>query len=87
MSTSEQVALVTEPSRGIGAEIARRLARDGFRVVVAVPAAQDVVDARRRRRRPSRCRRTSPIRPPWPRCSTRPSRHSAGSTSWSTARA
>jgi 3-oxoacyl-[acyl-carrier protein] reductase len=48
MSTSEKVAIVTGSSRGIGAETAQRLARDGFKVVVnyaggAAPA-QEVVN-------------------------------------------
>ena len=49
MSTSKQVAIVKGSSRGIGAEIARRLARDGFGVVVnyagSAGAAREVVDA------------------------------------------
>jgi 3-oxoacyl-[acyl-carrier protein] reductase len=48
MSTSEKVAIVTGSSRGIGAETARCLARDGFKVVVNYASgagpAQDVVN-------------------------------------------
>jgi 3-oxoacyl-[acyl-carrier protein] reductase len=48
MSTSNRTAIVTGSSRGIGAEIAMRLARDGFNVVVnytdAAAAAEGIVD-------------------------------------------
>jgi 3-oxoacyl-[acyl-carrier protein] reductase len=49
MSITGKVALITGSSRGIGAELARRLARDGFKVVVNYasggPAAEAVVEA------------------------------------------
>ncbi|KAK0351530.1 hypothetical protein LTR94_024625, partial [Friedmanniomyces endolithicus] len=49
MSKAMRTAVVTGGSRGIGAEVARRLAHDGFRTVVnysgSADAAQSVVDA------------------------------------------
>jgi len=49
MSTSAKVAIITGSSRGIGAETARRLAGDGFKVVVnyagSAGPAREVVEA------------------------------------------
>ncbi|WP_159914157.1 SDR family oxidoreductase [Pantoea sp. 18069] len=45
MSTSPQIALITGASRGIGAAIARRLARDGFAVAINYASNADQADA------------------------------------------
>ena len=67
-----RVAVVTGGSRGIGREIAERLAADGLAVVVSYAGSQDEAEAavaadhRRRRRGDRRSRPTSPTRRPSP---------------------
>jgi 3-oxoacyl-[acyl-carrier protein] reductase len=45
MSSNEKVALITGASRGIGAEVARRLGRDGFKIVVNYAGRVDAAEA------------------------------------------
>jgi 3-oxoacyl-[acyl-carrier protein] reductase len=45
MGNIGNVALITGASRGIGAEVAKRLARDGFRIVVNYAGRVDAADA------------------------------------------
>lgn len=85
----QRAAIVTGGSRGIGAAIARRLARDGIAVAINYASGRDAADAlvaeiEAAGGRASPCRPISPIQQRRRGCSTRPSKPSAASTSSST---
>ena len=86
----KQVAIITGASRGIGAAVAQRLAKDGFAVVVNyagnVAEADKVVAAitRQRRHRHRASRPMWPSRPTCAACSIRPLPSWAAWMCWST---
>ena len=79
---SRPVAIVTGSSRGIGAAIAERLARDGHAVVINYAGRRQDAEPSSNASPPAAampwpCRPTSPTRTPCSACSTRPKRASA----------
>jgi 3-oxoacyl-[acyl-carrier protein] reductase len=84
--TQLKVAIVTGASGGIGREVALRLARDGFAVVLNYAGnaskAEAAVAEIKASNGSSPCARTWPTRTPWRPSSARRSAPSARSTSW-----
>ena len=86
---TNRVAIVTGGSGGIGRQTAERLAADGMAVVVCYagnpgPAKDAVAAIEDGGGTAMAARPTSPTKPRSRRCSTRPSRPTAGWTSWCT---